>query len=68
MPDRRRLRGAAMIARRLGVSRSSVYDYWQHRGLPCFKVAGPTSPLCIFEDELERWIAEKREAPAGGRG
>ena len=70
MPDRRRLRGAAVIAKRLGVSRSTVYAWWRDHGLPCFTAAGEASPLIVYADELDQWVERQRSAPmaAGERG
>ena len=53
------IRGAAGIAKVLGTSRCTVYQLVP-RGLPVFKVNGPTSPLCGYRDELLAWRDRNR--------
>lgn len=58
---RRLLRGSDMIAKRIGCSRRTVYTYTRDHDLPAFKLGGAdsTSPLCCYEDELNRWLDER---------
>lgn len=50
------------VARRLGVSRSWVYNASADGRIPAIRLGGPDGPLRFLPEDLERWIAEARDA------
>jgi excisionase family DNA binding protein len=56
------LLGAAEVARRLGVSRQTVYRLVREGSLPAVRLGGPDASLRIREDGLERWLADHEVA------
>jgi len=50
------------VARRLGVSRSWVYNASADGRIPAVRLGGPDGPLRFVPEDLERWIAEARAA------
>jgi excisionase family DNA binding protein len=50
------------VARRLGVSRSWVYNAAADGRIPAIRLGGPDGPLRFVPEDLERWIAEARDA------
>src|SRR5215212_8110917 len=48
------------VARRLGVSRSSVYDAAVTGRTPCVRVGGPDGPLRFLPQEVEAWLEQAR--------
>ncbi|MDP9344409.1 MAG: helix-turn-helix domain-containing protein [Actinomycetota bacterium] len=50
------------VARRLGVSRTWLYDAAKTGRIPSVRIGGPTGPLRFVEDDVERWLDEARAA------
>lgn len=50
----------ADVARRLGVSRSWVYDAVRDGRIPAIRVGGPDGPVRFVERDLEAWIERAR--------
>jgi excisionase family DNA binding protein len=48
------------VARRLGVSRSWVYDAAATRRIPCVRLGGPEGPLRFLRDDVENWLEQAR--------
>jgi excisionase family DNA binding protein len=48
------------VARRLGVSRSWVYDAAAAGRIPCVRLGGPDGPLRFLPDEVEAWLEQAR--------
>ena len=48
------------VARRLGVSRSWVYDAAATGRIPCVRLGGPDGPLRFLPDDVEAWLEEAR--------
>jgi excisionase family DNA binding protein len=44
------------VARRLGVSRSWVYDAAATGRIPCVRLGGPDGPLRFLPAEIEDWL------------
>jgi excisionase family DNA binding protein len=58
----------ADVARRLGVSRSWLYDAAKAGRLPHVRLGGPEGPVRFIEADLLAWLAEARAAWRPGRG
>jgi excisionase family DNA binding protein len=54
----------ADVARRLGVSRSWLYEAAKHGRVPCVRLGGADGPLRFRERELEEWLQRGRSAEA----
>ena len=50
------------VARRLGVSRSWVYDAAKVGRIPCVRLGGPDGPLRFLPADVEEWLEEARRA------
>lgn len=50
------------IARRLGVSRSWVYDAAKADRIPCVRLGGPDGPLRFVRDDVEVWLEVARRS------
>ena len=48
------------VARRLGVSRSWVYDAAASGRIPCVRLGGPEGPLRFLRDDVENWLEQAR--------
>jgi excisionase family DNA binding protein len=48
------------VARRLGVSRSWVYDAASSGRIPCVRLGGPDGPLRFLPDDIEAWLERAR--------
>jgi excisionase family DNA binding protein len=48
------------VARRLGVSRSWVYDAAASGRIPCVRLGGPDGPLRFLADDVEAWLDRAR--------
>jgi excisionase family DNA binding protein len=57
------------VARRLGVSRSWVYDAAASGRIPCVRLGGPDGPLRFVPGDVEAWLDEARRnwLPGGSR-
>jgi excisionase family DNA binding protein len=56
------------VARRLGVSRSWLYDAAKSGRVPHVRLGGPEGPLRFIEADLVAWIAQARAAWRPGKG
>jgi excisionase family DNA binding protein len=52
----------ADVARKLGVSRTWLYDAARDGRVPAVRIGGPTGPLRFVEEDVERWLDEARTA------
>jgi excisionase family DNA binding protein len=52
----------ADVARRLGVSRSWLYEAAKHGRVPCVRLGGADGPLRFSERDLEEWLRQGRPA------
>jgi excisionase family DNA binding protein len=50
------------VARRLGVSRTWLYDAAKSGRVPSVRIGGPAGPLRFVAEDLDRWINEARAA------
>jgi len=50
------------VARRLGVSRSWLYEAAKHGRVPCVRLGGNDGPLRFSERDLEDWLQQGRSA------
>jgi excisionase family DNA binding protein len=57
----------ADVARRLGVSRSWLYDAAKAGRIPHVRLGGPDGPVRFVEADLLTWLAEARAAWMPGR-
>jgi excisionase family DNA binding protein len=48
------------VARRLGVSRSWVYDAAASGRIPCVRLGGPDGPLRFLREDVESWLEQAR--------
>ena len=48
------------VARRLGVSRSWVYDAAATGRIPCVRLGGPDGPLRFLPNDIESWLVKAR--------
>src|SRR3954451_5523696 len=48
------------VARRLGVSRSWVYDAAASGRIPCVRLGGPDGPLRFVSEDVEKWLEQAR--------
>ena len=48
------------VARRLGVSRSWVYDAAASGRIPCVRLGGPDGPLRFLPEDIENWLEHAR--------
>jgi excisionase family DNA binding protein len=55
------------LARRLGVSRSWLYDAAKAGRIPSIRIGGPDGPLRFVPEDVDRWIEEARAAWTPGR-
>lgn len=55
-----RLLTPAEVARRLGVSRSWLYEAAKDGRVPSIRLGGPAGPLRFLEDDLVAWIERAR--------
>ena len=55
-----RLLTPAEVARRLGVSRSWLYEAAKDGRVPSLRLGGPGGPLRFVEDDLVAWIDRAR--------
>jgi excisionase family DNA binding protein len=55
------------LARRLGVSRSWLYDAAKTGRLPSIRIGGEEGPLRFVPEDIDRWIDQARAAWAPGR-
>ena len=52
----------AEVARRLGVSRSWVYDAAKEGRIPSVRLGGPDGPLRFIAADLDAWLERMRRA------
>jgi excisionase family DNA binding protein len=50
----------ADVARRLGVSRTWLYQAAKDGRIPAVRVGGPTGPVRFVEEDLDRWLTQAR--------
>ena len=50
------------VARRLGVSRSWVYDAAAGGRIPCVRLGGADGPLRFLPEDIERWLEQARRS------
>ena len=55
------------VARRLGVSRSWVYDAAKAGRIPSVRLGGPHGPLRFLADDVERWLEHARQTWLRGK-
>jgi len=55
------------LARRLGVSRSWLYDAARAGRIPSIRIGGEEGPLRFVPEDVERWIDDARSAWTPGR-
>jgi excisionase family DNA binding protein len=55
------------LARRLGVSRSWLYDAAKAGRIPSIRIGGEDGPLRFVPEDIDRWIEEARAAWTQGR-
>jgi excisionase family DNA binding protein len=55
------------LARRLGVSRSWLYDAAKTGRIPSIRIGGEDGPLRFVPEGIDRWIDEARAAWSPGR-
>jgi excisionase family DNA binding protein len=54
------------LARRLGVSRSWLYDAAKTGRIPSIRIGGEDGPLRFVPEDVERWLDEARAAWSPG--
>lgn len=54
----------ADVARRLGVSRSWLYEAAKDGRVPCVRLGGADGPRRFSERDLEEWLQQGRSADA----
>src|SRR4051812_28807295 len=52
----------AEVARRLGISRTWLYDAAKHGRIPSIRIGGPHGPVRFVEEDVDRWLDEARSA------
>lgn len=52
----------AEVARRLGVSRSWLYEAAKNGAIPCYRLGGDDGPLRFAEEDLDAWLRSSRPA------
>jgi excisionase family DNA binding protein len=55
------------VARRLGVSRSWVYEAARVGRIPCVRLGGPDGPVRFVPEDVERWLEQARLVWLPGR-
>jgi excisionase family DNA binding protein len=55
------------VARRLGVSRSWVYEAARAGRIPCVRLGGPDGPVRFVPEDVERWLEQARLVWLPGR-
>ena len=55
------------VARRLGVSRSWVYDAAATGRIPCLRLGGPDGPLRFLPKDVDAWLEEARRTWLPGK-
>ena len=55
------------VARRLGVSRSWVYDAAATGRIPCVRLGGPDGPLRFLPGDVDAWLEDARRSWLPGR-
>jgi excisionase family DNA binding protein len=55
------------LARRLGVSRSWLYDAAKAGRIPSIRIGGEDGPLRFVPEDVQRWIDDARAAWTPGR-
>ena len=55
------------LARRLGVSRSWLYDAARTGRIPSIRIGGEDGPLRFVPEDVDRWLEEARAAWSPGR-
>lgn len=53
----------AQVAKRLGVSRSWLYDAGKVGMIPSVRLGGPDGPLRFVAEDLDAWLEDARGAP-----
>jgi excisionase family DNA binding protein len=56
----------AELARRLGVSRSWLYEAARTGIIPSRRLGGPNGPLRFVEDEVDAWLEQACRASQAG--
>jgi excisionase family DNA binding protein len=59
-PPAGRLLRPAEVARRLGVSRSWLYEAAKDGRIPCIRLGGPEGPVRFLEADLDAWLERAR--------
>jgi len=52
----------AEVARKLGVSRTWLYDAAKAGRIPAVRIGGPSGPLRFVDEDVERWLDDARAA------
>jgi excisionase family DNA binding protein len=55
------------VARRLGVSRSWVYEAAATGRIPCVRLGGPDGPLRFLPGDVDAWLEHARRSWLPGR-
>ncbi len=55
------------VARRLGVSRSWVYEAARAGRMPCVRLGGPDGPVRFVPEDVEGWLEQTRLVWLPGR-
>jgi excisionase family DNA binding protein len=55
------------LARRLGVSRSWLYDAARTGRIPSIRIGGEDGPLRFIPEDIDRWIDDARAAWSPGK-
>lgn len=55
------------VARRLGVSRSWVYEAARAGRMPCVRLGGPDGPVRFVPEDVEGWLEQARLVWLPGR-
>ena len=50
------------VARKLGVSRTWLYDAAKCGRIPSIRIGGPDGPLRFVEEDIDHWLDEARSA------
>ena len=55
------------VARRLGVSRSWIYDAAATGRIPCVRLGGPDGPLRFVPGDVDAWLEQARRSWLPGK-
>jgi len=66
-PDLPELLKPSVVAARLGVSRTWLYDAARAGRIPSIRIGGEEGPLRFIPEDIERWLDDARTAWMPGR-